>query len=83
MICFKYANIFGWSGMGWGLGSGQDRLLISIFFWFIKLSIFIQVKKVEILKVFGSDQEALVPFIFKEKTVLFSLISLLSRNEKS
>ena len=54
----------------------------SIFFWFIKLSIFIQVKKVEILKVFGSDQEALVPFIFKEKTVLFSLISLLSRNEK-
>ena len=40
-------------------------------------------KKVEILKVFGSDQEVLVPFIFKEKTVLFSLISLLSRNEKS
>ena len=52
-------------------------------FWFIKLSTFIQMKKVEILKVFGSDQEVLVSFIFKEKTVLFSLISLLSRNEKS
>ena len=46
MICFKYANILVWSGMGWGLGSGQGRFLISIFFWFIKLSTFIQMKKV-------------------------------------
>lgn len=71
-----------WSGIGWGLGSGLGRFLISIFFWFVKLSTFIQMKKVEILKVFGSDQEVLVPFIFKERTILFSLMSLLSRNEK-
>lgn len=83
MVCFKYANILVWSGMEWGLGSGQGRFLISIFFWFIKLSTFIQMKKVEILKVFGSDQEVLVPFIFKEKfSFLLCLYFLEMKNLK-
>lgn len=71
-----------WCGLGWGLGSGQDRFLINIFLRFIKVPTYIQMKKSWNPVSSYLDQEVVVPLIFKDKTVLFSLMSFLSRNEK-